>query len=278
MSCATESSRSVDACLTYTVDTGVKPVTGTTGPDGRLRHRTGEFQEHVVTIRDARARREVLSLDREGFVLVDHDTRVRDFYDPQELTSVYYPEIERLVKEQTGAARVLIFDHTLRSADEVEQAEKNLREPVKVVHNDYTEWSGPQRVRDLLPADEARALLEHRVAVVQVWRPIRGTVLSSPLAICDARSVSPQDLIPAERHHKDRVGEIYQLAFNPGHRWYWFPEMRRNEALVFKCYDSEKDGRARFTAHASFEVPRTAADAPVRESIEVRTLAFWATP
>jgi hypothetical protein len=111
-----------------------------------------------------------------------------------------------------------------------------------------------------------------------VWRPIRGTVLSSPLAICDARSVSPHDLIPAERHHRDRVGEIYQLAFNPGHRWYWFPQMRRNEALVFKCYDSEKDGRARFTAHASFDDPLAPADAPVRESIEVRTLAFWATP
>jgi hypothetical protein len=130
-------------------------------------------------------------------------------------------------------------------------------------------------VRDLLPEDEAEALLENRVAVVQVWRPIRGPVLSSPLAICDAQSVRPDDLIPAERHHKDRVGEIYQLAFNPQHRWFWFPEMQRDEALIFKCYDSEKDGRARFTAHASFDDPATPANAPVRESIEVRTLAFW---
>jgi hypothetical protein len=85
-------------------------------------------------------------------------------------------------------------------------------------------------------------------------------------------------LIPAERHHKDRVGEIYQLAFNPNHHWNWFPRMQRNEALVFKCYDSEKDGRARFTAHASFDDPATPADAPRRESIEVRTLVFWGTP
>jgi hypothetical protein len=266
---------SVEARLTYTVNTGVKPVTGTTGPDGTLRHRTGEFREHSMIIHDARPRRDALSLDREGFVFVDHPTRVDNFYDPDELQTVYYPEIERLVAAQTGASRVLIFDHTLRTGDEAAQAEKHLREPVKVVHNDYTEWSGPQRVRDLLPEDEAQALLQKRVAVVQVWRPLRGPVLSSPLAICDARSVDPGDLIPAERHHKDRIGEIYQLAFNPRHHWNWFPRMQRNEALVFKCYDSKKDGRARFTAHASFDDPATPADAPGRESIEVRTLAFW---
>ena len=268
--------RSVEARLTYTVDTGVKPVTGTTGPDGTLRHRSGEFREHLVSIHDARDRRDSLSLDREGFLFVDHETQVENFYDPRELETVYYPEIERLIKAHTGAQRILIFDHTLRSGDESTQAEKRLREPVKVVHNDYTEWSGPQRVRDLLPAEEAESLLEGRVAVVQVWRPIRGPVLSSPLAICDARSVAPRDLIPAERHHKDRVGEIYQLAFNPGHDWYWFPHMQRNEALIFKCYDSCRDGRARFTAHASFDDPDTPTDAPSRESIEVRTLAFWA--
>ena len=274
--CAAEiPSRSTQARLTYTVDTGVKPVTGTTGPDGTLRHRTGEFREHLMTIHDARKRHDTLSLEREGFVFVDHETQVRDFYDPRELKAVYYPEIERLIKERTGATRILIFDHTLRSGDLTAQTEKKLREPVKVVHNDYTEWSGPQRVRDLLPGDEAESLLRDRVAVVQVWRPIRGPVLSSPLAICDARSVLPEDLIPAERHHKDRIGEIYQLAFNPQHHWNWFPEMQQNEALVFKCYDSEKDGRARFTAHGSFDDPATPADASQRESIEVRTLAFW---
>ena len=278
MSTAEHPGRSVEACLTYTVDTGVKPVTGTTGPDGKLRHRSGEFQEHLMIVHDARPCRDSLSLEREGFVLVDHETQVQDFYDPRELKSVYYPEIERLIEKHTGAARVLVFDHTLRSADESAQVEKKLREPVKVVHNDYTEWSGPQRVRDLLPEDEAEALLEGRVAVVQAWRPIRGPVVSSPLAICDARSVQPEDLIPAERHHKDRIGEIYQLGFNPEHRWYWFPEMQRNEALLFKCYDSHKDGRARFTAHGSFDDPAAPADARPRESIEVRTLAFWSKP
>ena len=162
MSSTSIADRSVEACLTYTVDTGIKPVTGTTGPDGKLRHRSGEFRQHRVTIRDARPCRDQLSLEREGFVFVNHETRVRDFHDSGELTSVYYPEIERLVKKHTGAARVLIFDHTLRSADEAAQAERNLREPVKVVHNDYTARSGIKRLRDHFSSDPdaAEKLLE----------------------------------------------------------------------------------------------------------------------
>jgi hypothetical protein len=198
-----------------------------------------------------------------------------DFYDEEELRSVYYPEIERLVKEVSGASRVMIFDHTVRSGDEATQEAKRVREPVKVVHNDYTAWSGPQRVRDLLPADEAETLLEHRFAVIQVWRPIGAPVDASPLAICDAGSIAPAELIPAERRHPGRVGEIYHVAYSPNHRWYYFPRMRRNEALVFKCYDSKKDGRARFTAHGSFDDPTSSPDAPPRESIEMRTFAFF---
>ena len=267
----------VRADLTYTIDTGVKPVTGTTDPDGRLRHRIGEFAEHEVIIHDGRLVRDELSLEREGFVLVDHETAITDFYDEEELRAVYYPEIDGLVKALTGATRVLVFDHTIRSGDEAVQEAKRLREPVKIVHNDYTEWSGPQRLRDLLPDDEAEALLRHRLAVIQVWRAIREPVESKPLAICDACSVASTDLIAAERRHPDRVGEIYQLAYNPEHHWFYFPQMRRNEALVFKCYDSEMDGRARFTAHGSFDDPNSPPDAPPRESIEVRTLALFGT-
>ena len=148
--------------------------------------------------------------------------------------------------------------------------------PVRHVHNDYTEWSGPQRVRDLLPADEAATRLQHRFAVIQVWRPIRKPVESSPLAIADARSLASKDLIATERRYPDRVGEIYHITYNAAHRWFYFPNMQRNEALVFKTYDSMKDGRARWTAHAAFDDPTSPADAPARESIEMRTLAFFA--
>ena len=270
------SPRAVEATMTYCLKTGEKPVSGSTGPGGRLYYRSGRYEDRTVTIHDGRPLVDRLSLDVEGFCLVRHDTHVTDFYDDEELRAVFYPETERLVMEATGAVRVLVFDHTRRAGDEPTREARQVREPVKIVHNDYTEWSGPQRVRDLLPAAEAEALLRHRVAVVQVWRATRGPIYTNPLAICDARSMAPEDLIAAERRHADRVGEIYQIAFNPAHKWFYCPEMTREEALVFKCYDSLKDGRARFTAHASFEDPTTPAGAPPRESIEMRTLAFFA--
>jgi len=265
----------VQASLTYLVDTGEKPVSHSNAPGTPPLQHTGRYEERTVTIHNGRLILDRLSLDREGFVFISHETKVRDFYDEEEVRSVYYPEMERLVQGLTGAAKVLLFDHTLRAQDDATREEKKVREPVRRVHNDYTEWSGPQRVRDLLPPDEAEALLRHRFAVVQVWRPIRKPVQSAPLAIADARSLKPKDLIGTERRYPDRVGEIYHITFNPDHRWFYFPNMERNEALVFKTYDSVKDGRARFTAHAAFDDPASPPDAPARESIEVRTLAFF---
>ncbi len=269
-----EATVDVTAQLSYTLNDGTRPVSGSIVPGGPLVQETGTPDVHAVTIRDGREMRDGFSLDTNGFVFVDHETAVTDFFDPVQLRDVYKPEVVALVKAQTGARRVEVFDHTLRSGDEDERTARQIREPVSLVHNDYTAWSGPQRVRDLFP-DEAETLLAGRVAVVQVWRPIAADVVRSPLAICDAASLAADDLIETERRHADRVGEIYRVAYNPAHRWSYFPRMTRNEALVFKCYDSLDDGRARYTAHGSFEDPATPADAPPRESIEVRTLAFW---
>jgi hypothetical protein len=265
----------VETSLSYLVDTGEKPVSYSAEPGATPTQHTGQYEERTVIVHNGRPIVDRLSLDCQGFILINHETKVRDFYNEEEVRSAYYPEMERLVKELTGAAKVLIFDHTLRTEDEATREEKKVREPVRRVHNDYTEWSGPQRVRDLFPGDEAEELLRHRFAVIQTWRPIRKPVQSAPLAIAEARSLAQKDLIPTERKYPDRVGEIYHITFNPEHRWFYFPNMQRNEALVFKTYDSEKDGRARWTAHASFDDPTSPPDAPPRESIEVRTLAFF---
>jgi hypothetical protein len=265
----------VETSLSYLVDTGEKPVSYSAEPGATPTQHTGQYEERTVIVHNGRPIADRLSLDRQGFILIHHETKVRDFYNEEEVRSVYYPEMERLVKKLTGAAKVLIFDHTLRTEDEATREEKKVREPVRRVHNDYTEWSGPQRVRDLFPSDEAEELLRHRFAVIQTWRPIRKPVQSAPLAIAEARSLAQKDLIPTERKYPDRVGEIYHITFNPEHRWFYFPNMQRDEALVFKTYDSEKDGRARWTAHASFDDPTSQPDAPPRESIEVRTLAFF---
>lgn len=265
----------VEATLSYTVNTGEKPVTSTAGIKEVVEDRRGERSEHLLPIRNGRPIADELSMDVQGFVFVRHDTKVKSFYDRDELKRVYYPETEQLVKDVTGATRVLVFDDTLRAKDEGTRDAQQVREPVFAVHNDYTEWSGPQRVRDLLPADEAEELLKHRMMVVQVWRPINQPVDDTPLAICDARSMAPEDWIASERRYPDRVGEIYQVSYNPEHAWYYFPQMRREEALVFKCYDSLTDGRARFTAHTGFVNPSPAPDAAPRESIEMRTLVFF---
>ena len=267
---------SIAATLNYLVDTGEKPVTYSNASGGNKdTGHTGQYEEHTVDIHNGRPGAAGFSLDREGFIFINHGTKVQNFYDEAEVKAVYYPEIEQLVKEVTGASRVVVFDHTLRAADDATREEKQVGAPVRRVHNDYTEWSGPQRVRDLLPHDEAEALLKRRFAVVQVWRPIRNPVQATPLAIADARSLESKNLIPTERRYPDRVGEIYHITFNRAHRWFYFPEMEPTEALVFKCYDSEKDGRARWTAHAAFEDPTSLPDAPPRESIEMRTLAFF---
>jgi len=265
---------SVSAEITFAVDTGEKPVNETFEAGQVIRRRTGATEQHRVQIRDGRSLAAELSLDRNGFVLVEHPTAVVDFFDPGQIEAVYYPEVEALVKRVSGASRVVVFDHTLRSGDETEQAARRIREPVLWAHNDYTEWSGPQRVREIVP-EEAEALLAHRFAIIQVWRATHQPIQTNPLAMVDARSVAPGDLIKAERRYPHRVGETYQLAYNPNQRWFYFPRMRRDEALVFKVYESEKDGRARFTPHCSFNDPTTPPGAPPRQSIEVRTLAFF---
>ena len=200
--------------------------------------------------------------------------RCASFFDEAEVKRVYYPEMEALIKAESGAARVVVFDHTLRTADEDDREARKIREPVRRAHNDYTEWSGPQRVRDLLP-DEAEKLLERRFAIIQVWRPIRNPVETFPLAIADAQSLAPDDLVVSERRYPTRVGQTYAITYNPRHQWYWFPRMRRDEAIVFKVYESVKDGRARWTAHTAIEDPTSPPNARPRESIEIRTLAFF---
>ena len=271
-----EAPGAVTATLTYLVDSGVKPVNypSVAGEDGVSRW-AGRHEARTVAIHDGRAAAEPFDLDRQGFALVRHDTAVTDFYDDAEIETVYEAEVERLVKAVTGASRVVVFDHTRRSDSVAMREQKGIREPAGNVHNDYTARSAPQRVRDLLPAEEAEALLKRRFAIVNVWRPIRGPVRTAPLALCDARSVAPEDLIAAERRAKDRVGEIQQAVFNPAHRWTYFPNMERHEALLFKVYDSAEDGRARFTIHTAFDDPTSPPDAPPRESIETRTFVFF---
>jgi transglutaminase-like putative cysteine protease len=176
------------------------------------------------------------------------------------------------VKRETGAHRVVAFDHNLRSSGRREDRESLQREPVRYAHNDYTERSGPQRVRELFPA-EADELLSRRFAVINVWKPLT-PVEEAPLAVCDAQTIAPGDFVPTDLLYPDRSGEVYSMRYGATHRWFYFPRMQPDEAMLLKCYDSARD-RARFTAHSAFDDPTSPANPRSRESIEVRTLAFY---
>jgi len=260
----------VEATINYVAPMPERPYYFLYEPPAGTPSRNTKGDRRTMAIHDARALQPAPSLDREGFALARLETTVRDFADPAAVKSVYYRDAESLARDVTGAARVVAFDHNLRSAGD--RAE-GVQAPVRFAHNDYTEHSGPQRVRDLL-FDEADALLSRRFAVINVWKPIRQPVEQAPLAVCDARSLRMEDFIPTDLRYRDRTGEVYSLRWSPAHAWFYFPRMTPDEAMLLKCYDSAGD-RARFTAHSAFDDPGGRADAPARESIEVRTLAFF---
>ncbi len=265
---------SVVADMNYLAPMTERPRNYTFDPAPGVPRSNIENEVRAVAIHDARPVAGSVSLDANGFALVEHRSAVRDFFDDEEVRRVYYPEVERLVREATGADRVHIFDHTTRRrVTDVEAQADAPRQPVRRVHIDHTARSGPQRVRDLLP-DEADELLKGRVQVVNLWRPIKGPLLDSPLAVCDATTISFDDLVPSDLVYPHRVGETYSVKFNPAHRWYYVPRMRTDEALLLKCCDTSVGVPARYTPHSAFTDPTAPADAPPRESIEVRTLVF----
>jgi hypothetical protein len=266
----------VTAVLNYLVPPAEKPRSLAYEPAPGEPQTTASYEAHTVPIHDVRPIAGDLSIEREGLRLVARPTRTRDFYDEDELRRVYYPETERLVAELSGAARVVIFDHTIRRRiPGVEDRTTGApRQPVPRVHNDYTERSGPQRVRDVL-GDEADALLRRRFSIINVWRPIRAPLEDSPLALCDARSIDRADLVATDLVYRDRTGEIYYVTFNPAHRWLYAPRMTADEVFAFKVFDTADNGHARFVPHSAFEDPAAPATPLPRESIELRTLAFY---
>src|SRR5271163_2805838 len=185
----------VEAALNYIAESSEKPVYYAYEPPAGTPRVSGTFVLHVVPIRNARAIVGELSLDKQGFELTRQETAVSDFYDREEVERVYYPEVEQLLKEATGAEKVVVFDHQVRNLELARRGEKNAWEYGKAVHNDYTAKSGPRRVRDHLAPAEAEERLKHRFEEINVWRPIHGPIESTPLAVCDSSSIEPRDFV-----------------------------------------------------------------------------------
>ncbi len=236
-------------------------------------------EAHSVEIHDARGRADKDEKDQfgqhaSGFDLVRHESKVSNFLDADQIGRIYEPEIDALLKQLTGASRVFIFDHTARAADPDLREQKQVREPATLVHNDYTAKSGFVCLQEQL-GEEAEDLAKGRFQIVNVWRPLVDPVVNWPLVMCDARSIDITDQVDTERRSPTHTGEILLVTHNPSHRWYYYPQMRPNEVLVFKTYDSESCGHEPNSIHSSVDLPDTPADAAPRESFETRALVFY---
>jgi hypothetical protein len=268
--------RSVRATLNYSVDNGIPPDYYFYEPDPGVKLNPPGTDAREVEIHDGWPEAAGLSLDREGFEIHPFEGRFDQFDDEASVRTRFYDQVIAHVKRHTGAQRVVVFDHTIRKRlpADLKQQTTVQRPAVLLVHSDYTVASGPQRVHDILP-DEADMLLQRRVAFYNVWKPLYQRVEELPLAMCDARTHAPEDMLRMDLKYRERTGEIYVMRYAPQHRWLYFPLMEADQALLLKTYDSETDGRARFMGHSAFEDPGTPPDAPRRESIEVRTMAFF---
>ena len=212
------------------------------------------------------------TLDNEGFVLRKHESRVKDFYDASEIEEKYYPEIMELAREITGAKSFRMLGHITRNEAEAE-AGKGLGAH-RLVHNDFTP-ALMETIRDFV-TDTHR--LEGRIAIFNVWRRFDTGHLHAPLAVCDSQSISEKDLLPTDLHdYGGREGfklEIYQSLNSDQHRWFYYPEMKRDEVVVFRTLDTAKDPFIP-TLHSAFDHPDCPDRTPVRESIEARVLCFY---
>jgi hypothetical protein len=268
----------VSATLEYLLPTTERPFNYMYAPpEGKAWH-NASYERTTVTIRDARSVRDDLSIDRDGFELHDAPTAVRDFYDRDEIVEVYYPEIAQLALAATGASHVFVFDHLLRKRESGVPRAFGRRDGHRPgaagrVHADFTVASARRRLEAELNTTPIDAV--SRYSILNLWRAIRHPVLDAPLAVCDARTVAPGDLVACDIFYPERNGEIYEVVHQPRHEWSYFPSMTRDEVLIFKQFDSAGNQVASVTPHAAFEHPDAPADTPPRESIEIRCLLVF---
>lgn len=271
----------VTAALAYLASTTERPYNYMYEPPAGIARENCEFRAGPVRISDARAMALPPAIHVEGFELWDAPSAVTDFTDEDAIRSRYYPEAAELAKYVTGANHAHIFDHQVRQRETGRptltlgrRGDGTRPGAAGRIHNDYTETSAQKRFATL-PLDERVRATAQRFAIVTIWRSIGGRIVDTPLAVCDARSLSVTDLVVADLHYQNRSGEFYLVRESPRHHWAYFSEMDRDEALVFKQYDSQVSGVARFTPHSAFDLPDIPPDAPLRQSIEIRCLVTY---
>ena len=271
---------SVKATFNYTKDDEARPPTLYFYDDPKAAT-IREPGDHAIeqTIHDGWARAQDFSVDKHGFSLEAFKSNFDEWEDDAKVQKEFYPEIVAFLRERLGCKRVLVFDHTIRSARNdkkklTQETNTSQRSPVMLVHCDYTAESGPLRIKQLL-GDEADELLKGRCAFINVWKPVRVVVEEKPLAMCDVTTSPDADFMKLFLHYRDRIGENYVMRHSEGQKWYYFPKMTPEQVILLKTFDSAQDGTARFVGHTAFIDPNSPPNAPQRESCEIRTIVFY---
>jgi hypothetical protein len=225
----------------------------------------------------ADARESAMAVDEAGFALMTHRSILADFTDRGAIDAIHRPEIVELVAGLSGADLVLVTSPGILRFSERSPSSGVLdnSRPARFAHVDISDATAAAFAQRAAPAGRPLARFAH----YNVWRSISAPPQDVPLAVCDARTVAADDLIEADAIF-DSPGqpewsfEGLVVAHNPAHRWYWFPAMTREEALVFKTHDSDPS-RAHAVPHVAFDHPSRGPETPPRVSIEMRALALW---
>lgn len=240
-------------------------------PETLLNH----IDAHRVFVKDARTLAVQPTLVTHGFTLINTDFSMPSSMDDATLESTLYPSVVERLAAETGADSVLIFDHTVRSLAPADTVSTYRRAPVKTVHNDYTPQSAALRVQSESERQGVNLSDYARYQLVNLWQPLVHTVEESPLAMADAATFRAQDAHTLPVQYAHRRGEIYAFSYHAGHRWLYYPRMLTDEALLLKVFDSDENAPVRFVPHTAFNDPSTPADAPLRSSIEVRSILLF---
>lgn len=224
-------------------------------------HDGAAFDAVRMSLADLRAT-EGLTLDQQGFALIDAPSVVRNYNNGEAIHRAYYSQAEAIVMQATDARRVIAFEHDIHAGQP------------SVVHSDYTDASGPIRARAVLKAANTTSY-GRRYAIVSLWRPIEATVEATPIAVAAADSISPLEVAPQSAIDHGGMDDAYPVRHAASHRWFYAPRQTPDEALLLKAYDSATDGRARFTPHAMIDTLDGANDAPPSPGIETRLLVLY---
>jgi hypothetical protein len=246
-------------------------------PDPALSNIKWDWRD--VVVRDAREIPGGARLERQGFTTLLHRTAITNWSDDA-WKDQFTREVTDIVRRATGASEVVVTRNSRRG--EYPFVMRSSRgegkgPPVAFCHNDYTPGSAPCHLAADYP-DRAEALFAKRFAIYNVWHLVSPPPQSHPLALCDATSVAAADLVSCEAYGAEAKRAAYaenaMFRYNPAHRWYYYPDLRTDETLIWCGYDSDPSFPS-IVPHAAFRDPGCTDSAAERTSVDGAVYAFF---